>query len=253
MKIFIAMMLFAIIGCSPNQSYYKYSFDETKTIRKVAIAPFDLFFPLPDQIKNSTDLFCRQIYDYVRKNGIEVVQNNVLIDSWNKERSESGGFFNQLTGEVDSSRFDLCIKRTIMKTCAIQNLDGIILPTIKIRFIKISGIYGFWDGVYRKVRLDDPTRSIEQFSYSGQVPAYSLQIIVLDNEGIKTFKSLSGVDIMHKLIFNNSHQVSEFNDHAFQNSETNLESIQIGFHPFIKFSHYPKKPQFYGNKQSTKN
>lgn len=246
-------VLFSILGCAPNETFYKYSYSENKIIRKVAIAPFDLFFPLPNQLKNSTDHFYEQLIEYVKNSGLEVVKNDVLKDSWGKERSESGGFYNQVTGAIDSSRFDFCVKRAIMKTCAIQDLDGILLPTVKIRYGTVSGTYVFWDGVARKVRLDDPVRNIEEFSYTGEVPVYSLQAIVLDNTGTKVFKSMAGIDIVHKLIYNGYKQISDFDERALQDSVINRESIGIGFHPFIRYAQYPKKPKFYGNKNPPEN
>lgn len=115
---------------------------------------------------------------------------------------------------------------------------------IILRVAKLVGQYAYWDGTARKVILEDAFNSVDEFGYSGDAVGISIRILVFSSQGTLLFKGQAGIELLHKIIYENGIQKPVLRRNLFQNIKWNENAIRTAFHPFYTMKEYPKHPKF---------
>lgn len=238
-RLIIIVNIFSIIGCQSNdKKFYPYDFDietyqKLPNAKKVILVPTQLFNP---QHKGRNDKYSAldlTIKSYLEKEGFEVFTPNQIVELWNDNKLLEGGFYDQETGEIVSSRVIKAIEKTITHLKKKAGISLVIIPNIQYHTIELSKNSlnkAVWDGVSREVDSSyvSGARWMEH-------RAMSLLINVIADDFLNpVFRGKGGVGFITENVEKGG--VSFRGKKTFDNvpEDNILEAIEIAFYPFIR-------------------
>lgn len=229
---------FLLISCqSTDKKFYPYRFDaeahqKLSNAQKVFLLPTQLFHPKGSYDKNQFSPLDTVIKAYLEKQGFDVRTSDQVIAIWNKNKSEMGGFYDQNSGKIITSRVRENSKKTLDDLTNIADFSALIIPTVlieRIQLTKKSPNKAVWDGVTRAVDSSHGRNNGWM-----QHVAMSLGMVVTANNSLKPiFIGKGGIGFVTKNVVEGSTYSRATKEFAETPKEHLLEAVEIAFYPFI--------------------
>jgi hypothetical protein len=242
-KIAILLCVLAL-SCSPYYKYYKFEMQPDCITKSITLAPLNLLDEKPKELIGMDSIFSSMIDNYLKTNEKQTISNEAFKSLWILKLSEMEGIYNKHTGQFLADSLQSLISKSVSAFCKMKNVDAVLFPSIVPRKAILSGPYGYWDGIQRKLIIEKPIENPNDFSWTGDAKGVSLKIIIYDKNGKPIFKSFGGIEMATKIKYFGTLPKAVSNDSLFSNSLQLKESIQIALHPFIIYADYPKHPKF---------
>jgi hypothetical protein len=235
-----------LLTCTPFQQYFRYDYDEVKAkaIKSVVIVPADMVRERPrgmsaGDLRRFEDAFA----GYVESHGYVVVNNASLMEKWRTEEKGAHGFFDPVSGKIDSAKLNVCLQRTIAQTHAEQDFDGVILPQFVLRPARLMGDRVYWDGSDRKI-FEYNGDVVVNVDWRGEIDALSLQVQVFNKAHDEVLRNTGAIEFPFVLKKAYGREEFVWKDSLQLINEEIMEGIGVALHPFIPFADYPQRPRF---------
>jgi len=245
----LATLLLACSSMEYNPTAIEYKVDTAvvgdKGFKQVMIAPINIGKPSRKYLDKSEKRIDRQVEDYLKQNGFEVVSNRPFESRWQQAQRKYGQTYDPSTDKF-SHYYQSALAETLTQVFEGQpNLDAVIFTDLVEREIMFSdGMQHIarWDGVQRKPKLEGTGEGVSQeFNWQQNVDAVSLIINVFDRKLKNVFQSGAGLDVTQALNLR-AEKFTRRSD-VLENDTNVEEGIRIAFHPLIEMDDYPgKKP-----------
>jgi len=132
--------------------------------------------------------------------GFQVVAGEDFDALWAAEQTGAGGFYDALTGHLDSAKLSASLTRVLTRLREHHDFDGVIMPAIVPRKAPFSNGFAHWDTVSESVSgggssLYNSSIFNPNLAYSGDLDANSLRLRILDDTGEVLYESHGGIEL----------------------------------------------------------
>jgi hypothetical protein len=243
---FVIVTALFLVSCSPYYKYYPFELaDSGPPPQKVFIAPLNLIEGTKKELVGKERCIDSLIKDYLTGNGKTCTKNNALfLSTWKAYLSAEDGIYDKNSGIPKVASIEKLLSSSVLSFCKTEGIDAVIFPSIVQRNAYLSGQFSYWDGVRRELIVESPFQSPQEYTWSGDVKALSMKIVIYKKEGTQYFKSFGGIDLITKIGYEGIQPRAISIERPFQNIDHIQESLNIAFHPYIDFGNYPKKVLF---------
>jgi len=236
------ILVFVCLGCSSYPKYYPYSFngESSEKINRVALAPLNLFSPMPSPARGKEAMIYDAVRRYLGDHGVTCLTGETVSGVWVEENKRIGGIYNPADGSVAKEKVGPCLKNTVVRVCGTQSVQAVIFPEIVARPAFIYGTTVYWDGAEQRIENADLTADF----YSGTTMALSLKIRILDRDGRGILKNIAGIE--HPFRLRRGPGIREWEPTKGPLSDpAGIErAAAMALHPFIPYPKYPRNPSF---------
>jgi hypothetical protein len=231
-------------GCSTIE-YYPYSFNREagQTVKKVAIAPFNLMNPAPSYVGNRSEAVSTAMVSYLNAHGMTVKQGDMIAGIWKEEKEKIGGIYSSRDGRVDGKKFTLAMGKTVSRSCEALSIDAVVFPEVVGRMAKLAGVLVYWDGEQQHILNDSSTFT----NFTGSTMALSLSVMIIDKNNRIVLKNVAGIEHPYRYINDGGTPKWELRNDLLVDKAGIDRAIAVSLHPLIPFSGYPEHPSFSKN------
>jgi hypothetical protein len=208
--------------------------------RSLVVFPVNVVLSLPSELEPSSERADAAIRAYlVDAHGKEISTPRVLEarDLWMRSIREAAA-----AGE--GSDFSDAVRILARGLRESGPYDALVIPSLLYRPARMSGYSVQWDGVSRRVPVNSPPQRVGSIhvstSFSGQMDAVSLHVLVYDVEGRELFESFGGLDLAHEVeVWGNPQRPSEtgwdfvLRPDPLEDPALLREGIAIAFDPYL--------------------
>jgi hypothetical protein len=239
-------LTFLFLSCSPFMHYCRYEYypEQASGIRRVMVAPLDMVRELPKGmgVRHAMQLESA-IAGYLTAHGLQVEPSRALVEAWQSEAVSAGGFFDPLSGAVDSVKIRRALARAMAEAQKTTPVDAVILAQIVKRDATLAGDHVYWDGCARRF-VDSRGDVVTDGDFRGEADGLSLQVGVYDAEQYAVFRSCGGLLFPYAVLETYQHREFVWKIPKTLDSLDAQASVRTAFHPFVPWDRYPQNPRY---------
>ena len=230
-----------LVGCQAfntrtDKNFYPYELNQAEYQslnynKTVFVAPIQLMIEPDPEAEKFHNTVNTSIKSYLVQHGYQVLPSEQVTTSWNRNKQEIGGLYDQKTGRISSKRIKHCLGKTLTDLQQDIDFSAIIVPQLSYHLISLdkkSLEWGVWNGVKRAIVNQGSGKN----GWSSHW-ALSLNIAVYSQNNKPVFMSRGGIDFFTKTVHTPSTQ--EIKRKSFEEilPQHIIEAVEIGFYPFI--------------------
>ena len=239
--VIISLLSILTTGCQTvnkpiDLNFYPYSFNQSEFSslaqnKTVFVAPIQLIIqhePSQELLGLAVD---ENIENYLVEHGYQILPVEQFTQSWNHNKQNIGGLYDQNTGKLSSKLVEQCIENTMLELKRRYQFAGVVIPYFSSQIVKLdshSMQWGVWDGVKRNIAITgygDYRWNLNR--------AISLNILIYSSSGQLVFRSKGGLDFDTKSVVQSDklqQQNKTFEDYSPLHIR---EAVEIAFYPFF--------------------
>lgn len=231
-----AVLLFC---CAAAQKNEKTVLLESQTDTLVVL-PLNVTTEMPEQLASASPLLWKELEAYLRAHDAPLktlsfpTARNLWLRSVGRARDEAEG---------TKPGFDDAARIFTSELSEYAEFDAVIIPTLFVQGARLWGRHASWDGTERPIDVDEGSwtgRIPEEASYAGSIPAASLHVVILGENGREIQQAQAGLDLLTSIRLLDEPDAFgaptwEFVDRRdpFANPDSLLEGIARALAPFL--------------------
>jgi hypothetical protein len=201
-------------------------------VHRIAFAPSAASYSADSTRDSVSVAFESLLVAKLRRAGFEVVDPAIGPAIGRRLVDSLGGLFDPKTGAVDSARADLVRSRVIAALQGEHGADGILYWRIVKVVASFSSGTAEWDEVKEKIEKKSFLGKLAGPSYRGNVPAYSIAVVVDDRAGRSLYVHRIGIAV--SAIIQKGQFVDRPVAEAFGDASRNSAAVEKVLEPFCK-------------------
>jgi len=163
---------------------------------KLCLHPIRLPFDEGEEGERRTN-FQRKLVEALNAVSLEVASPEAVDELVSRVRTESGGYFDPLTGSRDERRY-LAYREQLARALSDElGCDGQLFASVVLLRARLDGTHAYWDGT--SIQVVSTARGLLEGGFSGWVGALSLWLDVLDLEGHQVAFRSAGIETLVSL------------------------------------------------------
>ena len=199
-RLFPLSVAFALLACSSPTPDAGHS-NTIQATDRVIVAPLNLALRMPAEIDGMQDPVWQALLEHfeTRNRAVQQIENSDAQRLWSGVVNEMGPA-RELSGAT--SRF-------ARQLAEHSDYDLLVMPALVLRRAAVRGHQAYWDGVRRRVSVDDAWDGlIDEIGgtggdstvrgLNGRLAGASLYVVVLTPDGHAVSEGLGGLDLLHE-------------------------------------------------------
>lgn len=184
------------------------------------MAPLNVERPLPAELRPALAGFQKELLRVLRARRIDAVAAPGPVDtfreSWSARLEAAGG------RSAEAARALLLARAEVG-----DDYDDLLVAAIVTRSTTLEKAGAHWDGVYRKLSIQNRPRSFQLDVLTGSMTAYSLEVVAWSRTGLEVHRGIGGVDFKYRVRISGGRARNETNPHALTRSRHVQESVEL--------------------------
>jgi len=149
---------------------------------------------------------------------------------WAQEIEAVGGLFDPGTGAPRPGAHARALSSLARRICAEASCALVMQQRMVLREARLGGTKAEWDGQRRRVPVVGA--GMDNYSFSGQTGALSVELVVFTKDGEPAFRSYGGASLPYRL--NAGKEGNEIRPDLFDNDEEIADGVRIALQPLMR-------------------
>ena len=207
---------------------------DAPTVRTIELFPLNVVVAIPIDLEEGVERVAAELERYLEAHGKAV--STLTLHEARQAWLENASALKAAVGESQMS-FEGAASLLARRLHAERDFDALVIPWIALRAVRARGKSVKWDGVERTVPLsEDSDRKAGWFQHRwSQIPAPSLQVVVMAPDGRELFQGVGGLDLPYEMTIDVSEDDVDVHPRPdlFADPRTRREGIAIAFDPCL--------------------